>query len=229
MELETILKDRSSGQSRIIRMTIELLKKTRKKADRIEICKKVCSAHKAMAGLRWLLKRVEEGSSPSEIEAEIAKMDDGCAKNLEKIVEGKIVATISRSHIVERALLKAKHVIVLESTPSKEGLEMARYLRGRGLLATTFPDSAISYAVKACDLIVVGADAVFNDAFINKTGTLPLALTAKHFSKEFYVASPSYKFGDVEFEEIVDLSFSEDMLFELIPSKLVTKFVTEKD
>lgn len=229
MELETILKDRSSGQSKIIRMTIELLKKTKRKNERIDICKKVCSAHKAMAGLRWLLKQVEGGKAISEIEAEIEKMDDGCAKNLERIAEGKVVTTISRSHIVERGLLKAKHVIVLESTPGREGLEMARYLRGRGLLATTFPDSAIGYAVKACDIVVVGADAVLENSFINKTGTLSLALTAKHFSKDFYVASPSYKFAEVEFEESIDLTFSDDMLFELIPSSLVTKFVTERE
>jgi len=228
MELETILKDRSSGQSRIIRMTIELLKKTKRKSERIEICKKVCSVHKAMAGLRWLLKQVEEGKAIPEIEAEIKEMDERCAKNLERIAEGKVVTTISRSHIVEKGLLKAKHVIVLESTPGREGLEMARYLRGRGLLATTFPDSAISYAVRACDIVVVGADAVLKDSFINKTGTLPLALTAKHFSKDFYVASPSYKFAEVEFEEITELSFSDDMLFEFIPASLVTKFITEK-
>ncbi len=227
MDLETILKDRSSGQSKIIRMTIELLKKTKKKSERIEICKKVYSVHKAMAGLKWLLKQIEEGKAVSEIEAKIDEMDERCVKNLEKIVEGKVVATISRSHIVEKALLKAKHVIVLESTPGREGLEMARFLRGRGLLATTFPDSAISYAVRACDVVVVGADAVLEDAFINKTGTLPLALTAKHFSKEFYVTCPSYKFAEVEFKEAVELSFSEEMLFELIPKNLVTKFVTE--
>lgn len=227
MELETILKDRSSGQSKIIRMTIELLKKTKRKNERIEICKKICSVHKAMAGLRWLLRQIEEGKAISEIEAEIESMDERCAKNVEKIAEGKVVATISRSHIVERGLLKAKHVIVLESTPGREGLEMARYLRGRGLLATTFPDSAISYAVKACDVVIVGADAVLKDFFINKTGTLPLALTAKHFSKDLYVASPSYKFAEVEFEEVVDLSFSDDMLFELVPSRLVTKFIRE--
>ncbi len=227
MDLETVLRDRESGQSKIIRMTIELLKKTRRKSERIEICKKVCSAHKAMAGLKWLLKQIEGGRAVSEIEAEIEEMDERCVRNLEKIVEGKVVTTISRSHIVEKALLKAEHVIVLESTPGREGLEMARFLRGRGLLATTFPDSAISYAVKACDLVVVGADAVLEDAFINKTGTLPLALTAKHISKDFYVACPSYKFAEVDFEEVVDLSFGDEMLFELIPKNLVTEFVTE--
>ena len=227
MDLETILKDRSSGQSRIIRMTIELLKRTRRKSDRLEICRKVASVHKAMAGLRWLLKRLEEGASVSEVEAEIEEMDERCVERLSEIVDGKVVVTISRSHIVEKALLKAKHVIALESTPGKEGIELARFLRGRGVLATVFPDSAMGYAVKACDMAVVGADAVLKDGFINKTGTLPLALTAKHLGKPLYVACPKYKFGEVEFEEITDLDFEEGMLFEKIPKDLVKEFVTE--
>ncbi len=227
MDLETILKDRSSGQSRIIRMTIELLKRTRRKSDKVEICKKIISVHRAMAGLRWLLEKVKEGKTISEIEAEIKEMDERCVKNLERIVEGKVVTTISRSHIVEKALLKSKHVIALESTPGREGRELARFLRGRGLLATTFPDSAMSYAVKACDVVVVGADAVLEDAFINKTGTLPLALMSKLLSKDFYVACPSYKFEKVDFEEITDSSFREEMLFEYIPKDLVKEFVTD--
>ncbi len=227
MDLETILRDRASGQSRIIRMTLELLKKTRRKGERIEICKKICSAHRAMAGLRWVLERLEEGKSVSEIEEEIERMEAECVERVEGIVEGKIVATISRSHVVERALLKAKHVLALESQPGGEGLELARFVRGRGKLATTFPDSAMGYVVKGCDVVVVGADAVMRDGFVNKTGTLPLALTAKHLSKPFYVACPKYKFKDVDFDEIVDLSFKEEMLFEFVPKELVTEFVTD--
>ena len=56
MELDRILKDRSSGQSRIIRMTLDLLEKTNRKSERMEICMKVCEAHKVMVGLRWVLQ-----------------------------------------------------------------------------------------------------------------------------------------------------------------------------
>ncbi len=226
MDIETILKDRSSGQSKIIRMTIELLKRTRRKSDRLELCKKVISVHKAMAGLRWLLMRLEEGASVSEVEMEIEEMDRKCVERLSSIVDGKVVVTISRSHIVEKALLKARHVIALESTPGGEGIELVRFLKGRSVLATLFPDSAVGYAVKASDIVVVGADAVLKDGFINKTGTLPLALTAKHLNKPLYVACPKYKFDEVEFEEIVDLNFKEGMLFEEIPKELVKEFVT---
>ncbi len=227
MELEQIILDRRSGQSRIIKMTLELLKRVRRKSERVDICKKVCSAHRVMAGLFWILKMVEEGRSVSEIEMEIEEMERKCVERVSEISKDKVVLTMSRSHVVERGVMGARHVIVLESSPSKEGVEMARYLKGRGVSVTVFPDSAVSYALKACDLVVVGADAVMKDGFINKTGTLPLALAARHLGKEFYVASPKYKFFEVKFEEKVDLSFSDDMLFELIPSELVKEFLVE--
>ena len=227
MELEEVIKDRRSGQSRIIRMTLEILKRVRRKNERLELCRKVCSAHKVMAGLFWILKRLEEGKSVSEIEMEIEEMDKRCIEKLSELCEGKVVLTMSRSHIVERGLLGAKHVIVLESSPGKEGVDMARYLRGRGVMADVFPDSAMAYAAKACDIVVVGADAVLERGFVNKTGTLPLALTAKYIGKDFYVACPRYKFFEIEFEERVGFSFDEEMNFELIPSELVKDYVVE--
>ena len=60
---------------------------------------------------------------------------------------------------------------------------------------------------------------VLKTGFINKIGTLSLALTTKYLSKEFYVAAPSYKFidRDVEF----------DKNFEFIDKDFVTAFIWE--
>ncbi len=60
---------------------------------------------------------------------------------------------------------------------------------------------------------------VLKTGFINKTGTLPLALTAKYLSKEFYVAPPSYKFIDR------DVEFGKN--FEFIDKEFVTAFIWE--
>ena len=70
-----------------------------------------------------------------------------------------------------------------------------------------------------CDAVVVGADSLLKTGFINKTGTLPLALTAKHLHREFYVAAPSYKFSN-EYPEL-------DKNFEFVPKELVTAFISE--
>ena len=54
-------------------MTLELLKKTKREIERIEICNKVCSVHKAMTGLRWVLRQIKDGRDVSEIEAEVCR------------------------------------------------------------------------------------------------------------------------------------------------------------
>jgi len=193
---------------------------------RLEICRRIAKAHSAMAGLVKVLKAVESGLDVHEIKNLFADMDKKTSERLRVIVEGKIVATISRSHVVEEGLTSAKHVIVLESSPAREGVDMAEYL-SKFVNVSIFPDSAVSYAVKACDVIVVGADALYKDGFVNKAGTLPLALIAKYLSKQFYVAAPSYKFIEGKFEEPVSLSFMESMIFEFIPKELVTEFIWE--
>jgi len=140
-------------------------------------------------------------------------------ENLEKIVKGKTVTVLSRSHIVERGLIKTKKINVLESKPEKEGIDTARWLEERGKNVEIYHDAFMGGAVKKCDAVVVGADSLLKTGFINKTGTLPLALTAKHLHREFYVAAPSYKFSN-EYPEL-------DKNFEFVPKELVTVFISE--
>ncbi len=171
--LERILRDKRSGQTKIMRDTIELLKNINDADKRIEICEIIRSAHKAIAGLRWILKMLKDGKDPNKIEMEMEKADEICVERLRDLVRDGVVLTISRSHTLERGLTSAKHVIVLESSPEKEGIDLMRYLKGRGISSSVFPDCAMAYAVKLCDIVVVGADCVLKDGFINKTGTLP--------------------------------------------------------
>ncbi|ADB58115.1 eIF2B alpha/beta/delta subunit family protein [Archaeoglobus profundus] len=221
VSLEEIIKDRRSGQSAILKKTVELLKGIDAER-RLSVCEEIAKVHKFMAGLKWLCERIREGFDLEDIEREIEKADKEAVKYLEDLVDGKIVVTISRSHTIERGLLKASKVIVLESFPRKEGLDMARYLKGRSVDVSIFPDCAMGYAVKVCDLAVVGADAVFKNGIINKVGTLPLALCCRHFSKDCHVIAQPYKFLDeVYSDELKDYVFKEDMLFEFVPKELV--------
>ncbi len=224
--IKEIVEDRRSGSSKLIKKTLELLEAVEPQ-KRPEVCRKIVKAHPAMAGLAKVLKAVENGADVHEIKNMFAEMDRKTSEHLRDVAKDKIVATISRSHIVEKGLITAKHVIVLESSPAREGIDTARYLKGRAVEVSIFPDSAIGYAVKACDIIVVGADALYSDGFVNKTGTLPLALTAKYLSKPFYVAAPSYKFSEGKFEEPKSLDFTKSMIFEFIPAELVTEFIWE--
>jgi translation initiation factor 2B subunit (eIF-2B alpha/beta/delta family) len=221
--MEEIIKDRRSGSSMILKKTLSLLEEV-KLEKRLEVCRKIAEAHPAMAGLERLLKAVEKGVEVSRLKEIFTEMDKKTSERLRGIVKNKLVVTISRSHIVEKGLVSARHVAILKSEPAREGIDVAQYLRGRAVDVSVFPDSAIGYAIKLCDIVVVGADALYSNGFVNKTGTLPLALTAKHFSKQFYVAAPSYKFLKKKFEEPRNV----DMLFEFVPANLVTAFIWEE-
>jgi translation initiation factor eIF-2B subunit delta len=218
INLNSIIQNKRSGSSRIIKNTLELLKEV-KEDERFEVCKKIVNAHRAMSGLKFIMESVKSNPRIDILIDKIEEMNSKTSENLEKIVEGKIVTIISRSHIVERGLTRAKKINVLESKPEKEGIDTAKWLEEQEKDVEVYYDAFMGYAVKNCDVVIVGADSLLKIGFINKTGTLSLALTAKHLSKEFYVAAPSYKFigKDVEF----------DKNFEFINKEFVTAFIWE--
>lgn len=70
-------------------------------------------------------------------------------------------------------------------------------LREKGIKVSTIPNSAVAYAMEQVDRVVVGAEAVTSNAgIISRLGTYQIALVAKAYSKEFFVAAEQYKFGD---------------------------------
>ena len=215
--LQDILNDGRSGSSRIIKRTLDLLGLI-KEGERKEAVKKIMNAHPSMAGISRILEMLDK-KDIGEIKREFENMDDTTVENLLNLTENKSVVVISRSHTVERGLDVANKVYVLYSEPGGEGRDTEKYLHARGINSILIPDSCMGYAVRECDLVVVGADTILCDGFVNKVGTLPLALTAKHFGKGFYVASPSYK-------------LAEDCLlkipFEFVPAELVDSFVCER-
>ncbi|MCD6467164.1 MAG: hypothetical protein J7L10_04500 [Methanomicrobia archaeon] len=218
IDLDFIVQDKRSGSSKIIKNTLKLLKKV-KEEERVEICKKIVNVHSSMSGLKFIMESLRINPEIDILINKFEEMNSKTSENLEKIVEGKTVTVLSRSHIVERGLTKTKKINVLESKPEKEGIDTAGWLEEQGKNVEIYYDAFMGYAVKNCDIVVVGADSLLKTGFVNKTGTLPLALTAKHFCREFYVAAPSYKFSD-EYPEL-------DKNFEFIPKELVTLFIWE--
>jgi len=95
------------------------------------------------------------------------------------------VLTLSRSESVRRALAAGRgarrpsEVIVLESRPGGEGRTFARELRGQGLPARVVADREGLRLVDHVDLLLIGADAVYEDgSVVHKVGTRRLALAA---------------------------------------------------
>ena len=79
------------------------------------------------------------------------------------------------------------------SSPANEGLIQAEFLKNLGLDVHVFHEDAVSKFITNIDLAIFGADLLWDDAFLNKIGTLPLALLSRHFHKPVYVLAESRK------------------------------------
>ena len=213
LSLKDITDDRRSGSSKIIEKALNYLENLDRKSQ-IEAAKEIANAHPSMTGLANIMKLVESYEI-KEVRKIIEEMNENASKKLAEIVEGKSVVIISRSHIVESGLHRARKVFILRSEPGGEGVDAYKFLKEK-IEAELVCDAEMGYAVMKCNAVVCGADAISKDGFVNKVGTLPLALTARHFNKPFYVVAPSYKAGRLRVVEP----------FEYVPADLAT-LITE--
>ncbi|MFW6041080.1 MAG: hypothetical protein ACOC85_04515 [Thermoplasmatota archaeon] len=99
----------------------------------------------------------------------------------------KNILIISYSSTVVSTIKDFKKVLVLESRPLMEGRKTARILSNKGVDVEYYIDAGMSKALEKADAVLVGADAVSREGFLNKIGTKPLFYTAKTFDIPFYV------------------------------------------
>lgn len=109
------------------------------------------------------------------------------------------LVTISMSRAVLTVMDAARtvrdiRVSCSESRPALEGRHLASRLAAEGVPVTCFSDAAIGEAIAAADAVVVGADAIGPEWFINKTGTRMLAAAAHHQGIPVWVAATRDKF-----------------------------------
>lgn len=90
------------------------------------------------------------------------------------------------------------------SAPMNEGRIQAEKLAGLGYEVRFITDASIGKYMDCIDYVFLGADAVFKDKFLNKTGSLPIVITAKSFNKDVFVISDSRKVMNKTFEESVN-------------------------
>ncbi len=133
-----------------------------------------------------------------------------------------------------------------ESRPALEGRQQALCLRDLGYEVWFGTDSAVSDLFSGVDMVLLGADKVYPDSFVNKTGTYAICLLAREEGIPVYVLADTRKFvmsdegtipGDVNLSggppEEVWKAAPEGIkvfntYFEEIPAHLVTAFVTEE-
>ncbi len=80
-----------------------------------------------------------------------------------------------------------------ESRPLNEGRLQARAIADLGFEVSYITDAAIMLLAKDADCILCGADAVYRDCFINKTGTFNLLLAAAYVDVPVYLLCDSRK------------------------------------
>ncbi len=118
------------------------------------------------------------------------------ARAVQRIIERKgypHILTLSYSSTVIEALEKTEKVTVLESSPRKEGRKTGELLFEEGGAVQYWVDAAMYKALEGIDAVVIGADTVTSEGFLNKIGSAPLTLSAEEKGVPVYAAADSSK------------------------------------
>ncbi len=103
------------------------------------------------------------------------------------------ILTFSYSSTVLESLSDSEKVVVLESRPKKEGRVLAKNLSDENVKVEFWIDAGMCKAMDRLGCVVVGADTISVEGFLNKIGTRPLAILAEELNKEFFVVADSSK------------------------------------
>lgn len=164
------------------------------------------------------------------------------------VFNGNKVLTISSSSLIKRILLTAQknnrefEVYCLESRPMMEGQEFAISLAKEGIETHIVTDAMMGKILPEVNMVITGADRLYESGFVNKVGTLPLATTAARLNVPFYIACETDKIlleidRTIRFyledpAEIFDKKVKGltvlNYYFEEIPYELVSKLICEE-
>jgi translation initiation factor 2B subunit (eIF-2B alpha/beta/delta family) len=242
-----ILNDRRSGSAQLVKNLLELIIYDTHTSSQIDLmCEMMLRSYPQMALVQNTLGRLLRSEKNKVVVANqlltvIENASKKIAANSAKVIppSGRIM-TISQSQTVlsifERASLDRNilEVFIPYCQPASEGEDMARKLSRMGHSVTVFPDLSTGRMVPVCDMIIVGADQYCDEYFVNRAGTLGLALMARIHSKPFYVATSTMKkmsvcvLPDEAQPRFIDGIKYISPMFERIPSDLVTSFIQDE-
>ncbi len=116
----------------------------------------------------------------------------------EALRRSRRVLTHSASRACLEALLQWRtagaEVVVTESRPKREGLDMARQLTAAGARVTVISDAAMGLFVPRCSAVLVGADAIGEHGeLVNKAGTRLAVLAARDAGVPAYAVTQTHK------------------------------------
>lgn len=208
--------DRQSGASEILDEAIAILRDARLDGEDIPaVARGLCGAQPTMAPI-WnaAIEALASAGHPERFDrfvARVARAPQAVARFAvdylspsegpnggEKPLPLRVV-TISSSRTVLHVLtalgrVRPLQVACSESRPGLEGRRLATRLAALDVQVTMFSDAGIAHALRTADAVVVGADAVSPDYFLNKSGTHMLAATAMQQGVPVHVVSSRDKF-----------------------------------
>lgn len=205
-----IAEDRESGASALLGRAITVLADGLAAGIPIRpIAREICRAQPSMASM-WnaALEAIAAEHSPARFDRFASRIARAAAATARVGVEhlagpdetGPLrVVTMSQSGSVA-AVLEAVYqrrplqVSCSEGRPALEGRRMATHLAQRGIAVTFYTDAAVGHALECADLVLVGADAISPDWFLNKSGTRMLAAAASVRGLPVYVVASRDKF-----------------------------------
>ncbi len=172
---------------------------------------------------------------------------DRIAENGANLIRsGDMILTHCHSHSVVAILRRARaqgkkfKVIVTETRPLYQGVMTAKDLLKSKIPILYSEDSAIGHFMKVTTKVLVGCDAILpNGAIVNKIGTLPLAIVAKHFGRPVFVAGGTIKITpevQIEFRKAEEIIEPQRLpgakiinpAFDVTPAEFIDQIITEK-
>ena len=158
------------------------------------------------------------------------------------------VMTISNSTLVRRSFdevisqNKKLEVTCLKSHPPDEGVILAEYLSQFEATVKIASDFEVGLFMDDINFVLIGADRILENEIINKSGTLPLCLTAQYFNVPVYLVSETakilfeqeraVKFKKRDASEIYENPDNEIIVnnyyYERVPLKFIDKIICEE-
>ncbi|MFH2036752.1 MAG: hypothetical protein ABIJ45_10150 [Candidatus Zixiibacteriota bacterium] len=177
---------------------------------------------------------------------DINSIDTRIIANCARLFERKIsLTTFSNSGLVKKVVHhyrdKIERIYLSESRPVNEGRVMAQFFAELGIEVVFVIDMSLFGQLCQSSLLLLGADSIGPNFFVNKIGTKALALSAREYKVKTVVVHESLKItpSDSLAENMANRDKSEiwpdvpenitiiNKYFELIPNRLIDEFITD--
>ena len=207
--IEAIAANRTAGATAILAEAVAVLRAAIPDASSLPVvARALCEAQPSMAPV-WnaSLEALAGAGLPDRLDRFAARAAQGPAAlarfaREHFLDEGDAplrAVTLSASASVRTVLEavsadRAVRAACAEGRPALEGRALAAALGAAGVPVTLFSDAGLGHALAGADAVVLGADAVAPEWFINKSGTYMLVAMAARQSVPVYVAATRDRF-----------------------------------